>query len=77
MKAIVDHHRRDLSFEVDDLVYIKFSNLVQHSQPKRIRHHFIRNLVEDRVIEIKHIPIERQINDIFTQDIDAYRFEAL
>ena len=53
----------------DNLNAINISkNPVQHSRTIHIdiRHHFIINLVEDKVIEIKHIPIERQITDIFT-----------
>ena len=46
-----------------------FKNSIQHSRLKHIRHHFIRSLVEDRVIEIKHNPNERQIGNIFTQDL--------
>ena len=53
----------------DNLNAINISkNPMQHSRTIHIniRHRFIRSLVEDRVIEIKHIPIERQITDIFT-----------
>ena len=41
-----------------------FKNPIQHSRPKHIKHHFIRILVKDRVIEIKHIPTERKIGDL-------------
>ena len=52
---------------------------MQHSWTKHIdiKHHFIINLVEDKVIEIKNIPTNRQITDIFTQDLNASRLETL
>ena len=54
-------------------------NLVQHSCTKHIdiQHHFIRSLVEDKVIELKHVPMEHQLADIFTKGLDASLFETL
>ena len=48
-------------------------NLVLHSQTKhiKIRHHFIRDLVEDTVISFKFVPIEHQLADIFTKPMDS------
>ena len=69
-----------VAFYYDDLSAINISkNPVQHSRTIHIniRHHFIKSLVEDRVIETKQIPIERQLADILTQDLDASHFEAL
>ena len=56
-----------------------FKNPVRHSQTKHIdiRHHFIISLVEDKVIKFKHIHIERQIADICTKGLDAFRFKTL
>ena len=54
-------------------------NPVQHSKTKHIdiRHHFIRDLVEDKVIQLEYIPTERQLADIFTKALDTARFESL
>ncbi|CAM8947776.1 unnamed protein product [Rhodiola kirilowii] len=52
---------------------------VQHSRTKHIdiRHHFIRELVEDKVISLIHMPTEKQLADILTKPLDAERFETL
>ncbi|MCI06929.1 peroxidase 4-like [Trifolium medium] len=56
-----------------------FKNLVQHSRTKHIdiRHHFIGELVEDKVVNLEHITTEKQLADIFTKPLDAVRFEKL
>ena len=57
----------------DNISAFNFSkNLVQHSRPKHIKHHFIKNMVEDKVIELKHIPTTHQIVDIFTIGLDIF-----
>ena len=42
-------------------------NLVQHSKTKHIeiRYHFIRNLVERKIVALDYIPTERQNVDIY------------
>ncbi|CAM8943639.1 unnamed protein product [Rhodiola kirilowii] len=52
---------------------------VQHSRTKLIdiRHHFIRELVEDKIFSLFHMPIEKQLTDILTKPLDAERFETL
>ncbi|KAL0537571.1 hypothetical protein IC582_026550 [Cucumis melo] len=54
-------------------------NPVQHSQTKHIdiRHHFIRELVEDKVIKLDHICSNLQLADIFTKPLDASLFKYL
>ena len=54
-------------------------NPVQHSRTKHIdiRHHFIRDLVEEKIITLHHIPTENQLANIFTKPLDATRFESL
>ena len=54
-------------------------NPVQHSRTKHIdiRHHFIRDLVEEKVIALEHIPTELQLADILTKPLDALNFERL
>jgi hypothetical protein len=53
----------------DNLNAINISkNHIQHSRTKHIdiRHHFIRNLVEDNVVTLEHVATENQLADIFT-----------
>ena len=52
-------------------------NLVQHSRTKRIeiRHHFIRELVEDGTLTIEFIHTDDQKADLFTKPLDSKRFE--
>ncbi|KAL6314363.1 hypothetical protein AAG906_021195 [Vitis piasezkii] len=54
-------------------------NPVIHSRTKHIdiRHHFIRDLVEDKVVSLEYVPIEGQIVDILTKPLDVSRFESL
>ena len=54
-------------------------NPVLHSRTKHIdiRHHFIRDLVEDKVVSLEYVPTEGQIADIFTKPLDVSRFESL
>ncbi|KAK6137870.1 hypothetical protein DH2020_028378 [Rehmannia glutinosa] len=54
-------------------------NPVQHSRTKHIdiRHHFIRDLVENKIVIIDCITIENQIADIFTKTLDFQRFNYL
>jgi hypothetical protein len=43
----------------------------------KVRHHFLRDHVEKRDIEMRYIDTERQLTDIFTKPLDASRFAAL
>ncbi|RVW49846.1 Retrovirus-related Pol polyprotein from transposon RE1 [Vitis vinifera] len=54
-------------------------NPVLHSRTKHIdiRHHFIRDLVEDKVVSLEYVPTEGQIADILTKPLDVSRFESL
>jgi hypothetical protein len=64
----------------DNLSAINISkNPIQHSRTKHIdiRHHFIRDLVEDKVITLEHVATELQLADIFTKALDATQFENL
>lgn len=53
--------------------------LVQHSRTKHIdlQHHFIRELVEAKVIPLEHVRTNKQLADIFIKPLDASRFESL
>ena len=54
-------------------------NPVQHSRTKHIgiRHHFIRELVEDGIIHLDFISTQDQKADILTKPLDTLRFEFL
>ena len=53
-------------------------NLVQHFKTKHIvQHHFIRELVENKTVVIKHVTTEKQLADIFTKALDSTRFVSL
>ena len=54
-------------------------NTVQHSKTKHIeiRYHFIRDLLERKIMCLKYIPTERQNADIFTKSLDRSKFETL
>ncbi|XP_050261227.1 secreted RxLR effector protein 161-like [Quercus robur] len=54
-------------------------NPVQHSKTKHIeiRYHFIRDLVERKIVVLEYIPTERQNANIFTKPLDRSKFETL
>ena len=54
-------------------------NPIQHSKTKHIEimYHFIRDLIERKIMCLEYIPTERQNADIFTKPLDRSKFEAL
>ncbi len=54
-------------------------NLVFHKKMRHLerRHHFLRDHVEKRDIEMRYIDTERQLADIFTKLLDSSRFATL
>ena len=56
-----------------------FKNPVQHSQTKHIeiRHHFIRELVEDGTLTLEFIHTDDQKANFFTKPFDSKQFEFL
>ena len=54
-------------------------NPVHYSKTKHIdiRHHFIRELVENKTVVIKHVATENQLVDIFIKALDSSRFISL
>ena len=64
----------------DNLSAINISkNPIQHSRTKHIDicHHFISDLVEDKIVTFEHVATEKQILDIFTEVLDSNQFEKL
>ena len=51
-------------------------NTVQHSRIKHIdiRHHFIRELVENKIVVKEHVTTKKQLANIFTKAPDSTRF---
>ncbi|GJW56917.1 retrovirus-related pol polyprotein from transposon TNT 1-94 [Tanacetum coccineum] len=56
-----------------------YCNNVQHSRSKHIdiRHHFIREQVENGVVELYFVAMDYQLADIFTKALPRERFEFL
>ena len=54
-------------------------NPIQHSRSKHIEihYHFIRDLVEDKVVCLEFIHMDNQKADIFTKPLDGPQFESL
>ena len=54
-------------------------NPVFHSRTKHIdiRHHYIRNLIENKDVALVHIDTKRQLADILTKPLDGDRHELL
>ena len=64
----------------DNLSAINISkNHIQHNRTKHIdiRHHFIMDLVEDKIVTLEHVTTKKQLTDIFTKALDANQFEKL
>ena len=41
-----------------------------------VRHHFLANLTEEGMIEVTHVPSEKQHTDILTKALPKYLFEV-
>ena len=54
-------------------------NPVQHSKTKHIeiRYHFIRDIIERKIVALEYIPTEHQNANIFTKPLDRSKFETL
>ena len=56
-----------------------FKNLIHHSRTKHIeiRHHFIRDHVQNEDIILEFVPTEDQLANIFIKPLNADRFEQI
>jgi hypothetical protein len=54
-------------------------NPVQQSRTKHIdiRHHFLCDLVESKIVYLSFIPTDNQLADILTKPLDDSKFESL
>ncbi|CAM8880652.1 unnamed protein product [Rhodiola kirilowii] len=83
MKQMLSEYRveqKEMTLYCDNVSAISIlKNPVQHSWTKHIdiRHHFIRELVEQKVVTLKHVTTDKQLADIFTKPLDAAQFETL
>ena len=67
-----------LTLYYDNLSAINISKKsVQRSRIKHIdiRHHYIQNLVEEKIIDLRHVSTKDQLADIFTKGLDASKYE--
>ena len=72
--------REVLTLDHDNLSSINIlKNPVQHSRTKHIdiRHHYIQNLVENKIIDLRHVSTKDQLANIFTKGLDASKYEYL
>ena len=81
-QMLVDYgfNQGTLTLFCDNMSAINISkNLVQHSRTKHIdiRHHFIRELVENKCIVLEHVGANDQLADLFTKSLDVTRFKIL
>lgn len=78
MKHMLDDYAFQQSFFLiycDNLSEIDILKIhVHHSRTKPfdIRYHFIRDLVENKVLSLEFVPFEKQLADILTNALDFF-----
>ena len=82
MQKLLDYgiFQKHLTIYCDNTNAINISkNPTQHSRTKHIeiRHHFIRELIEDGTLTLEFIHTDDQKADLFTKPLDGRRFEFL
>ena len=73
-----DMSQNKISIKSDNTSTLNISkNPIQHSRTKHIeiRHHFIRDHVQNEDITLEFVPTEDQLLDIFTKLLNGHRFE--
>ncbi|PNX93845.1 gag-protease polyprotein, partial [Trifolium pratense] len=81
-KMLLEHNvlQDAMALYCDSLSAIHISkNPIQHSRTNHIdiKHHFIRDLVDEGTVTLEHTAIEEQLADIVTKALDAAQFETL
>ena len=69
-----------ISIKCDNTSAINLSkNLIQHFRTKyiEIRHHFLRDHVQNKNIILEFVPTEDQLADIFTKPLNLDRFQLI
>ena len=69
-----------MSIHYDNSIALNISkNHVIHSCTKHIEicHHFIKDLVEEKVVSLEFVPTKHQLVDILTKPLNFLRFEYL
>ena len=83
MQKLLSHYgirQEYLTIYCDNTIAINISkNPIQHSRTKHIeiRHHFIRELVDNDTLTLEFIHTNDQKVDLFTKPLDSKRFEFL
>ena len=83
MKEMLKNYRieqRTMNIHCNNYSAINISkNPILHSRTKHIEisYHFIRDLVEEKIVYLKFIPTKHQLADILTKPLDSLRFEYL
>jgi len=67
------------SFVIILLLFVCQKNPILHSRAKhiKIKHHFIRDYVQKRILDIQFIDTEHQWADIFTKPLTVERFDFI
>jgi len=83
MKQIFKEHNVEedvMTLYCDNLSAINISkNLIRYRRTKNIdiHHHFIIDLVEDKIVTLEHVTTEKQLTYIFTKALYAVQFKNL
>jgi hypothetical protein len=83
MKQMLEEYNVEqdvLTLYCDNLSAINISkNPILHNRTKHIdiHHHFIRDLVEEKIVTLEHVATGEQLADIFTKVLDSKQFEKL
>ena len=60
----------------DNQSCVKMSNPVQHDRTKHVemKYHYVREMVQRRAVELRHIPTDEQIADVLTKSLGRGKF---